>query len=119
MKLLLHIFIFSLIAGCSAPGAFSGSDRSNIAAVKIELPTVQCGMCQQIITEGLMATEGVQTAYVNLNEEKVLVKYDKTKIALPDLDQTITKLGYQAGDVPADAEAYNNDPGCCKLPEDR
>ena len=119
MKLLLHIFIFSLIAGCSAPGAFSGSDRSNIAAVKIELPTVQCGMCQQIITEGLMATDGVQTAYVNLNEEKVLVKYDKTKIALTDLNQTITKLGYQAGDVPADAEAYNNLPGCCKLPEDR
>ena len=119
MKLLLHIFIFSLIAGCSAPGAFSGSDRSNIAAVKIELPTVQCGMCQQIITEGLMATDGVQTAYVNLNEEKVLVKYDKTKIVLTDLDQTITKLGYQAGDVPADAKAYNNLPGCCKLPEDR
>ena len=119
MKLLLHIFIFSLIAGCSAPGAYSGSDRSNIAAVKIDLPTVQCDMCQQTIIGGLTKLEGVQTAYVNLNEEKVLVKYDKTKIALTDLDQTITKLGYQAGDVPADAEAYNNLPGCCKLPADR
>ena len=69
--------------------------------------------------QGLKELEGVQTAYVNLNEEKVLVKYDKTRVTMDDLEQAIVKLGYQADDVPADVEAYNNLPGCCKLPEDR
>ncbi len=119
MKLFLYVMIFSLVTGCSATGALSGNSNPNIATVKINLPTVQCGMCQQAITDGLMATDGVKTAYVNLNEEKVLVKFDKSKIAPTDLDQTIAKLGYQAGDIPADAEAYNNLPGCCKMPEDR
>ena len=119
MKLFLYVMIFSLFTGCSATGALSGNSNPNIAAVKIDLPTIQCVMCQEIITDGLIAMDGVQTAYVNLNEEKVLVKYDKSKIALNDLDQTITKLGYQAGDAPANAEAYNNLPGCCKLPQDR
>jgi copper chaperone CopZ len=119
MKLILYVIVISLLTGCSAPGSLSGNSNPNIATVKINLPTVQCGMCQQAITDGLMATDGVKTAYVNLNEEKVLVKFDKSKIAPTDLDQTIAKLGYQAGDIPADAEAYNNLPGCCKMPEDR
>ena len=119
MKSILYVIIISLLIGCSAPGSLSGNSNANIAAVKIDLPTIQCVMCQEVITDGLIAMDGVQTAYVNLNEEKVLVKYDKSKIALNDLDQTITKLGYQAGDVPANAEAYNNLPGCCKMPEDR
>ncbi|HJL77793.1 MAG TPA: heavy metal-associated domain-containing protein [Candidatus Marinimicrobia bacterium] len=119
MKQISYMFFLLLIAGCSIPGAFLGSGNPNISAVKIDLPTIQCGACQQTITEGLKELEGVQTAYVNLNEEKVLIKYDKTRITLDDLKQTIAKLGYQASDVPADGEAYNNLPGCCKLPEDR
>ncbi len=119
MKRISYVFFLLLIAGCGIPEAFLGSGNPNISAVKIDLPTVQCDACQQTITEGLKELEGVQTAYVNLNEEKVLVKYDYTRITLDDLKQTIVKLGYQAGDVPADEEAYNNLPGCCKLPEDR
>jgi hypothetical protein len=48
-----------------------------------------------------------------------MVKYDQTKLALADLEQAIAKLGYQAGDVPADVEAYSKLPGCCKLPQDQ
>ena len=113
------MFIISLISACSTSGAFSGIDRSNISSVKIKLPTVQCGMCQQTITDGLMTADGVHTAYVNLNEEKVLVEYDKSKISINELNQTIAKLGYQAGDKPANSDAYNNLQDCCKLPEDR
>jgi len=119
MSHILYVFLLLSIAGCGIPEAFLGSSNPNISAEKIDLPTVQCGACQQTITEGLKELEGVQTTYVNLNEEKVLVKYDKTRITLDDLKQTIGKLGYQAGDVPADEEAYNNLSGCCKLPEDR
>jgi copper chaperone CopZ len=119
MKQISYVCFLLLIVGCGIPEVFLGSGNPNISAVKIDLPTVQCNACQQTITEGLKELEGVQTAYVNLNEEKVLVKYDKTRITLDDLKQAIVKLGYQAGDVPADDEAYNNLPGCCKLPEDR
>jgi copper chaperone CopZ len=76
-------------------------------------------MCQQTIQEGLEALDGVQLAYVNLNEAKAMVKYDQTKLTLADLEQAIAKLGYQAGDVSADVEAYSKLPGCCKLPQDQ
>ncbi len=117
MKTFLSISIFALLVGCSVPGSASGN--ANVSAVKIGLPTAQCGMCQQIIQEGLEALDGVQLAYVNLNEAKVMVKYDQTKLALADLEQAIAKLGYQAGDVSADVEAYSKLPGCCKLPQDQ
>ena len=119
MKQISYVFLLLLITGCGVPEAFLKSGNPNISAVKINLPTVQCNACQQTITQGLKEMEGVQTAYVNLNEEKVLVKYDKTRVTMDDLEQAIVKLGYQADDVPADVEAYNNLPGCCKLPEDR
>ena len=119
MNQILYVFLLFSIAGCGIPETFLGSSNPNIYTEKIDLPTVQCSACQHTITEGLKELEGVQTTYVNLNEEKVLVKYDKTRITLGDLKQTIGKLGYQAGDAPADEEAYNNLPGCCKLPEDR
>ena len=113
----LSISIFLLFVGCSVPGTVSGNE--NLSAVKIDLPTIQCGMCQQTIQEKLESLDGVQMAYVNLNEAKVLVKYNRTKLDVTDLEQTISKIGYQASDVPADENAYSKLPSCCKLPKDQ
>ncbi|MDP6143897.1 MAG: heavy metal-associated domain-containing protein [Candidatus Marinimicrobia bacterium] len=117
MKTFLSISIFALLVGCSVPGSASGN--ANVSAVKIGLPTAQCGMCQQTIQEGLEALDGVQLAYVNLNEAKVMIKYNRTKLDVSDLEQTISKTGYQASDVPADENAYSKLPTCCKLPKDQ
>mgnify|MGYP000178592758 CR=1 FL=1 len=116
---LLYVIIYLLIIGCSAPTTLSRKNNPDIVSVKIDLPSVQCDMCKQIITEGLTRMEGVQTAYVNLNEKKILIKYDKNRLDLIELGQNISKLGYQAGDMSANVEAYNNLPNCCKFPEDR
>ena len=87
--------------------------------MKIDLPTIQFGMCQQTIQKKLESLDGVHMAYVNLNEAKVLVKYNRTKLDVTDLEQTISKIGYQASDVPADGNAYSTLPACCKLPKDQ
>jgi len=119
MKQFSYVLLLLSISGCVLPEIFLDNGDPAISTTKITLPTVQCKMCQNTITQELNELEGVQTVYVNLNEEKVLVKYNSTKVTIDDIKQVIIKLGYQADDVPADIEAYNNLPGCCKLPEDR
>ncbi len=116
MKLFITLSLSILMIGC---GSFLPSFGNTSASIKIGVPTVQCGMCQETIQETLESMDGVQKAHVNLNEEKVLVKFDPEKQDLSALRSAIAAVGYQADDVPADESVYQDLPGCCKLPQDQ
>ena len=84
-----------------------------VQTVKIQTTAV-CGMCKDRIEGVLGQTDGIESARLDLTTKKVKIKYDDTKHSEASLRALISKIGYGADGVDADAEAFEALPGCCK-----
>ena len=93
------------------------ADGSEI--VTVNLPSIQCGMCEKTIKGGLSKREGVVSIDVNIDEKNATVVYEAGLIDLAGIEKAIAGLGYQANKTLADSESYADLNKCCKLPEDR
>ena len=126
---LLSIVLFFglLIAGCGKnDNETSTKDKEEVEVnsiegeyVEIKLPTMQCNVCKGTIETAVNNVDGVNHVNVIVNDKIAKVKFDKIKTELTEIENAITSAGYQANDKPADSEAYNSLPGCCKLPKDQ
>jgi len=101
--------------GHNAHGDESGvlySDKPHTHSVDIKT-SAQCGMCKTTLETNLAKLKGV--AAVNLDVEtqvfKIAYTHDTT---VEEIRAAISRLGYDADDVPADEGAYNRLPACCK-----
>ena len=116
MKIISTILIIASLVGCSA---LISRNVSNHSLKEINIPTAQCGMCVARLDNALNGVDGILKYKVELGNLKVKVKYDNNKISLQQIEQIISKSGYQANDVSADPEAYKKLDMCCRLPKDR
>jgi periplasmic mercuric ion binding protein len=76
--------------------------------------SVVCGMCKDRVEGGLAYEKGVKDVTVDLKTKEVTVKYNPAKTTPEDIRTALSKLGYDADDVKADAKAYKKLPACCK-----
>lgn len=108
-KSLLCIVVFT--------ASFAGSVKAGVAP-KTDVVTIQtsaiCESCKNRIEKALKATDGIVSANLNLDNKKIKVKYDPTKLTPDQIRTAIAKTGYDADGVKADADAYNNLPKCCQ-----
>ena len=56
---------------------------------------MSCGHCKMSIEKALNTMEGVSVAVVNLDEKKVKVQFDGSKISLDQIKDTIEDQGYE------------------------
>ena len=77
--------------------------------------SAECGQCKERIENQLNYTKGIKYAELNLEDLKLTVKYNSSKITLEEIKTQITKLGYDANDVKAEKEAYQKLPKCCQI----
>ena len=84
--------------------------------VKIQTTAV-CGMCKDRIESVMGQLDGVEDVRLDLTTKKVRIKYDDAKQSEASLRMVISKIGYGADDVEADAAAFEALPGCCKSAE--
>ncbi|MBU1872487.1 cation transporter [bacterium] len=96
--------------------AAHSSDQSH---AMVKLPTVQCGMCEDTIENGLAKVNGIVSVDVDIEEKMGHINYDPAKIDLASIENAIVALGYQANETAANPGAYSELPNCCKLPEDQ
>ena len=73
-----------------------------------------CDMCKDKIEKTLMSVSGVNSAYFNLANGNVTVKYDGTKTNVEALRKSISLAGYDADDVKADPAGREALPKCCQ-----
>ena len=73
-----------------------------------------CGMCETTLTKALYALKGVKKASLNLDTKVVNVTYNPKQVTPDALRTAISKAGYDADAVPADAAAYTKLHACCK-----
>lgn len=75
--------------------------------------TAQCGECKEIIEKALMAEKGVKFAELDIKSKKAKVVYNSKKTSPEQLRNTISLVGYDADEVPADPEAVKKLSPCC------
>ncbi|HXH19194.1 MAG TPA: heavy metal-associated domain-containing protein [Chitinophagales bacterium] len=73
-----------------------------------------CNMCKHTIETALYNVKGVKSANLDVPSKVVTVSYKPSAVTPEQLRTAITKVGYDADDVPADPQAYQKLHGCCK-----
>lgn len=81
--------------------------------IKVQTSAV-CGMCKDRIEGTLSQLDGVEDVRLDLVTKKVKVRFDDSKQSEQSIKLFISKIGYAADDLPADVEAFDALPGCCK-----
>lgn len=63
----------------------------------IQLETLTCPSCMTKIENAVKAIDGVEkeTLNVSFNSSKVKLNFDDEKISIQDIENSITKLGYE------------------------
>ena len=116
MKKLILLSIL-LIVGCLS--IKNQGKSNNLQIDEINIPTAQCNMCVATIENSLNGIDGILKYKVELETYRVKVKYNTDKLSLQNIEQLISKAGYQANNFPADVDAYNKLAMCCRIPKDR
>jgi mercuric ion binding protein len=89
--------------------AFAGNET-----VKIKT-SAECETCKNRIELAVNQLSGIKKVSLSIATKVLLVKYDPKKVSLSEIKIAISNAGYQADDIPANPDAYNVLPTCCKV----
>jgi mercuric ion binding protein len=115
-KILSLSLFFSLLIMYS--GAQQPVRKGALETVTINVPTVQCDECKDRIEKYMTREDGVTIVKVDYKKKTCKVTYYWDRTTVENIKTAIANIGYDAGDITADAEAYKKLPTCCKKPED-
>ena len=89
------------------------AQKSNVQTVVIQTNGV-CQKCADKFSENVPYFKGVKTYSYDMKTAKLTINYDASKTDPDQLRKQISKLGYNADNVPADKAAREALPACCK-----
>jgi mercuric ion binding protein len=86
-----------------------------VATVTILTSSV-CDDCKLRVEKELNYTKGVIYAELDVATKQVTIKYKTKLVSEQELKQVISNLGYDAGDLKRNEDAFNKLPKCCQSP---
>ncbi len=104
------IFVFAIV---SLQAQSKKKSDKNLVTVEIQTSAV-CGMCKERLEHDMAFEKGVKSVELNDKTKVLTIKYKKGKNTNENLKKAVTKIGYDADEMPANLKAYNNLPACCK-----
>jgi copper chaperone CopZ len=107
------VFLFILVGFLAIKTNAQTTPIKKTEEVKIAT-SAQCEMCKERIEKALYKVKGVISANLDLQTKAVTVIYRTHKTNVDALRQAINLAGYDADDSPADIQAYEKLPDCCK-----
>ena len=111
-KLFIIGFVAKFILTVSIFG-FAQNGKNVTETMKIK-SSVVCNMCKDRVETGLAFTKGVKNVTVDLDTKIINVTYKPKKTTPEKIRLAVSKLGYDADEVPANQKAYDKLPSCCK-----
>ena len=87
--------------------------QSTTAEVKIKT-SATCDMCKETIEKNLAFEKGIKKSVLDVDTKVLTVTYNPEKTSPEKIRLAISKIGYDADDVPADEKAYKKLDDCCK-----
>jgi len=100
----LLLLIVMLSSGTSA----MAQDTLNIVT------SAQCGSCKKLLEHDMRFEKGVESVSLNVDTKVLTVVYNSDKTTPEKLRTAVSKIGYDADDIPADPKAYLKLNDCCK-----
>ena len=97
----LRLLLAALLAVCFLPGAVR-ADPPKTAPAKCVLrvdPEIDCPSCEDGIKRVLATAHGVQSAEVDVLNDRITVRYDPARISVKALIGRIAVTGYTASEV--------------------
>lgn len=74
----------------------------------------ECGMCKRTIEGAVNSLTGIDAVNWDVETKMLTVSYNPKALTVQTIQEKIAGVGYDAGDVRATDEAYNNLHGCCQ-----
>ncbi len=108
MKKRLILMIAVVITLFNAKSTYAAKDTLVVKT------SVMCATCKKVIEDGLRFEKGIKLATVDVEANTITVIYNTDKTNADSIKQAISKLGYDADNVPADSSAYEKLDACCK-----
>ncbi len=101
--LLMMLFVAAL--------AQEKDDKTETVSMKT---SAVCGMCKERLEKNLAFEKGVKAVSLDEETKVITIVFKKGKNTKEKLQKAITKLGYDADDLPADKKAHDRLPACCQ-----
>jgi copper chaperone CopZ len=76
--------------------------------------SIQCGKCIDRINTELPKLKGVKSVQYDLTKKLVIVRFVESEVTPDQIRTQLTKIGYDADEMAADPQAYQNLPTCCQ-----
>ena len=107
----LKIIIGAVLLMFGAVSLYAQTDT-----VRIKTSAV-CEQCKDKIENDLSFEKGVKKVNLDLGTKEVMVVYNTQKTTPAKIAEAITKIGYDADGLKADAKAFKKLPDCFQKPE--
>jgi cation transport ATPase len=73
-----------------------------------------CSMCKERLEKNLAFEKGVRSVSLDDKTKVITIEYRKGRNNKENLKKAISKIGYDADDLPADQKAHDRLPACCQ-----
>ncbi len=110
-------YLITLLISLAALTTVDAQNTAKTEEIKI-LTSTQCEMCKKRVETAMAYEKGVVRSDLNLTTKVLTVVYKPSKTTPEKIRKAVAAVGYDADDVPANAEAYAKLPPCCKKPDD-
>ena len=110
-----RLFLVSLALCLS--GLCLGQSKTDTVSIKT---SIKCDHCQECETCGMMMekdlylSNGVLLSVFNPSDTTITVVFKNRRTDLKTIKKQISKLGYDADDIPADPKGYQQLDDCCR-----
>jgi copper chaperone CopZ len=113
-----NLFVLALLLAGSFTAFSQSTAKKGVQTVTISTPSVQCEMCKNRIEKYMIREEGVQKVSVDYKKKKTKVTYVAERTNIENIKTAIANIGYDADDITANEESYEQLPDCCKKPKE-
>lgn len=104
------IVVFALLG---SQQTFAQADLPEYDTVQIQTSAI-CGDCEERLEHNIAFEKGVKSVELDDKTKVLTIVYKTGKNDKEKLKIAVTKIGYDADDLPAEPKAYNRLPDCCK-----
>ncbi len=112
-KILLLVLVSLMTLGLSAQQSSKSQPSGKVQTITIQTNGV-CGQCEKRFNENVPYFKGVKSCTYDVKTAKLTINYDAKKTNPEQLRQEVSKLGYNADNIKADAAARAKLPACCR-----
>lgn len=109
----MYKFMLSAIIICFTQVMYSQQPTAKFNTVEIHT-SMQCDMCKERVEKKLYKVKGVVSVNVNIPTKIVQITFKTKQTNIENIREAISSQGYDAEHIPANKQAYDGLPDCCK-----